>query len=193
MRVSGAKWTAWEFAMRATVRFAYGEYAVAERHFTQAEDILRLEGFGDFALTIITGRSACLRARGNPDGAAEHLSRAEVWPRKGRGSTAAILAERAELRTVCGDAAGAAADWRALSGSPLPLWRGIAFLRLAETGDDSSADGGQALAAFGSAASAWGLVRTRALLEGRGAAEVAAQAAGLGPPAVFTPGGPWLM
>jgi tetratricopeptide (TPR) repeat protein len=79
MRVSGAKWTAWEFAMRAIVRFAHGEYDMADRHFREAETILHLEGFDDFGLTLLTGRSACRRALGDHAGAKEYpVPRREV-------------------------------------------------------------------------------------------------------------------
>lgn len=191
MRVSGAKWTAWEFAMRATVRFAHGEYDTAEQHFARAETILRLEGFADFAVTLHTGRSASLRAAGQINDAEEHLDRARRTPRQGVGSLAAVAAERAELRVARGDLVGAAAHWRALARSPLPLWSGIALMRLAETGagDESTA----AAAAFEAASSAWGTVRIRALANGASDEEIARSAAPLGPAAVFAPGGPWLM
>jgi tetratricopeptide (TPR) repeat protein len=193
MRVSGAKWTAWEFAMRATVRFAHGQYDTAERQFAEAETILRLEGFADFALTVVTGRSACLRAQGDLAGAARHLGRAERWPRKGKGSAAAILAERAELRAARGDPGGAAADWRALARSPLPLWSGIGHMRLAETGADPDANGRAATAAFAAAGSAWGAVRAQALADRWPRSEIERRADGLGPAAVFAPRSPWLM
>lgn len=193
MRVSGAKWTAWEFAMRATVRFAHGKYATAERQFAEGETILRLEGFGDFALTLVTGRAASLRAQGDLAGAADHLRRAQAWPRKGPGSAAAILAERAEQRAAQGDASSAEVDWCTLSRSRLPLWSGIGSMRLAETGTDSAAHAAAAGKAFAAAGSAWGTLRGRALAEGWPQERTAAAALGLGPAEVFQPGGLWLM
>ena len=80
-----------------------------------------------------------------------------------------------------------------LSQSPLPLWSGIGYLRLSETGQDPERNGDRALRCFTDAASAWGLVRTRALLTGASESEVASQTKGLGPPGVFTPRRPWLM
>lgn len=192
MRLSGAKWTAWEFAMSATVRFAYGDYHEAEAQFARAETILRLEGFDDYTVTLSTGRSASLRLLGDLERAGEHLRTAERRPRKGPGSVAAVLAERAEMCLSAGDAKGTRAAWATLTGSQFPLWRGIAHLRLAET-QSSRPDAEQALRDFGQAGSAWGMIRSDAALEDTPRSAIDRAATDLGPSDVFVPGGPWLM
>jgi hypothetical protein len=192
-RVAGAKWAAWELAMRATVRFAHGQYERAEQHLDRGIAILEAEGFADFIVTLWTSRSACRRMLRDPACAARYLHHAEKWPRKGPGSTAAVLVERAEHSHQVGDAAAATATWTILTNSSLPLWAAIGHLRLAETGVHSTHHCSAALKRFEAIHCRWGGIRAAALRDGLSRAEVAKLSKGLGPPEPFMPSAPWLL
>lgn len=193
MRVSGAKWTAWEFAMRAMTRFAHGDYEVADEQFGIAANILHLEGFDDFAPTIWTGRAACQRVLGDLDAAAGHLRRVERHPRKREGSMVALFAEEAEQADVRGQADHAQRAWRRLCDSSLPLWRAIGHLRLAESGVDRARHADLAAGLFEGIGCRWGSIRTSLLKGDAGATDLGSLTRELGPEDVFAPGGPWLM
>lgn len=193
MRVSGAKWTAWEFSIRAAVRYVHADYSYADEHFAECERILEAEGFADFAVTVATGRSAACRGLGDIDSARVHFTRAERWPRKGQGSVAAVLAEGAELDWIQGDPAAAVTRWRTLTQSPLPLWKGLAHMRLAEVGHEQALNSDLALKSFQRASSEWGRIRATALRDGEDVKQVAAKVPGLGPVEVYLPGGRWLI
>lgn len=192
MRISGAKWTAWELAMRAVVRFVHGDYRTANEQLSVAYDILHMEGFDDFALTFLTGRAACNRMMGELVQAERYLSEAASHPRKSTGSLAAITAERAELANASGDEDVARESWTVLTRSSLPLWKGIGHLRLAERDQDNRSNAQKALQAFEAIGSRWGPIRTNALLNGTSVEELRTLTLALGPVEVFTPNGPWL-
>jgi hypothetical protein len=193
MRVSGAKWTAWEFSIRAAVRYVHGDYAKAGEHFAECETMLEAEGFADFAVTAATGRSATSRALGDMEAARSHFDRAQGWPSKSAGSVAAVQAEGAELDWVEGDTTAAVARWTTLAQSSLPLWKGLAHLRLAEVGHESAVNCNLALKSFEQASTAWGIVRTMALRDGHDEEQVMAKVMNLGPVEAFLPGGRWLI
>jgi hypothetical protein len=193
MRVSGAKWTAWEFSIRAAVRYAHGDYPTAAKHFATCETILEQEGFADFGIAVATGRAAAARAMGDLDGARDHHERAATWPRPGLGSSAAALAEGAELALLEADQPLAVQRRRDLTHVPMPLWKGLAHLRLAELGQDKDHNLDEALDAFSRANSTWGTIRATALREGHDHSQIQAAASNLGPVEVFTPGGPWVI
>ncbi|MDY7104332.1 MAG: SIR2 family protein, partial [Actinomycetota bacterium] len=192
MRVSGSKWTAWEFAIRAVPQFARREHHAAIASLSTAIDLLHGDGFHDFTRTLFTARAACHRVIGRRSRAAADLAEAEGWPRKGPGTVAAILAERAEQAIGAGARTQAIDDWLALTTSSLPLWRALGHLRLAENEIDADRNLRAALADFTDIGCRWGEIRATALAEGRDAAWIEARADGLGPAESFTPGGPWL-
>lgn len=192
MRVSGAKWTAWEYTFRANGRFAEGKPDEAGEHLAMALKLLKAEGFHDFTPQVWCARAACERALGDLDAARQHVAEAERTPRKGPGSLAAILAERAEIAHAAGLPASAAASWSALCESQLPLWSGIGHLRLAEQGDDRDRNARVALSSFESIRCQWGTLRTAALLGRISDTELDSRASALGPVAVFRPGGQWM-
>ena len=192
MRVSGSKWIAWEFSIRAIPQFARQEYAEAIDSLTKAIELLHLYGFHDFTRSLFTARAACHRISGRRAAAAHDLAQADDWPRKGPGTLAAILAERAEQAAERKDRDGAIDAWNALTNSELPLWRSLGHLRLAESEVNVEANIITALAGFDKVNSRWGLIRATALAECRPAAWIEAECVGLGPHGPYTPGEPWL-
>lgn len=191
MRIAGAKWTAWEYTIRAMARFADGDPDEAGRHLTVAVKLLQAEGFRDFTPQIWCERAACARECGDLVAANRYLEEAERIPRKGPGSLATVLAEKAEMARSEGRGADARATWDALTESTLPLWSSLGHLRLAEQyGEMSHAD--IALARFQEIHCEWGILRSSALLDGLTEADLSRRAATLGPVKVFRPGGPWL-
>lgn len=193
LRVAGATFLAWELALRAVVRFAYSEHAAATELLVRATAVLEAEGFHNFGLSLWTSLSACHRIQRHYDRAEQQLRQAERWPQMGPGSAAICLAERAELQLATGHAEAARASWEKLTGSKLPLWRGLGHLRLAEQGQDSALHTAQALAAFDRIKCRWGTIRTTALAGGLAEREVRRLAAGLGPPDTFMPRAVWLL
>ncbi len=85
-------------------------------------------------------------------------------PRKGPGSLAAILAERAEIAQAAGRDALARQTWAALTESRLPLWSALGCLRLAENGHARHDNAEKALDKFDAIHCQWGILRTSALL-----------------------------
>jgi hypothetical protein len=79
----------------------------------------------------------------------------------------------------------------ALTGSELPIWRSLGYLRLAEE-RGAKADAEVALVGFENIHSKWGTLRTSALLGTITDAELERQVTSLGPMEVFRPGGRWL-
>lgn len=190
MRLTGAKWTSWEFALRGVVRAAHGDYPTALGLFRDAERLLLMEGFRDFTPSVVLGQSACQRLLDDLDGAAAQLARVRNQPRLGPGSLAALLSEDGELAAARGEDPLPA--WEALTRSQLPLWKGVGHLRLAEVGHETTDNLAAATAQFERVGSQWGLIRSRALAEGLDEVAVAALAVGLGPASTFVPHNPWL-
>ena len=104
-----------------------------------------------------------------------------------------MLAERAEQRLGRSRVDEAATDWSALTESPLPLWRAIGHLRLAETGYDCDRNLDKAHAAFRSIGCQWGTIRCDANVNSWTRSDIEAQTEGLGPLEPLLPGNPWLM
>lgn len=192
MRVSGAKWTAWEYTFRAIVRFAQGQPQLAGEHLESCVKLLIAEGFRDFTPQVWCQRAACARVAGDLSSARTYLAEAERVPRKGPGSLATVLAERAEMANALGKNRQAVAAWSVLTESELPLWSALAHLRLAEQQRDVDANASAALAKFEAIGTHWGILRTAALLGHIGGDELRARTVDLGPTDVFRPGRPWL-
>jgi hypothetical protein len=191
MRFAGSIWAGWEYSLRSIPRFAEGAYAVADRHLETAIELLHLEGFQDFTRSLVVGRAACHRMLGDTTAARAFVHEASDWKNNGVGTLSIIAAEDAELSVADGDVPSAAETWNGLAQSGLPLWRGVAHLRLAERGFNSDENARRALGEFQQVKSLWGVIRTTALINGSSEADVAAEVEGLGPGTVFMPGGPW--
>jgi SIR2-like domain len=192
MRVAGAKWAAWEHALIGAMRFAERNYSHASAELEISIELLYAEGFQDFTPQLHTSWSACARMLGIPDIAAAHLAIAERAPRKGPGTLATILAERAELAIDTNDLDAAVRDLEALTSSRLPMWSAFGHLRLAELGRDEDTHASFALVLFDQVGNRWGSLRTRSLTGAISDSDREQEAAQLGPPDIYRPHEPWL-
>jgi hypothetical protein len=102
LRVSGAKWTAWELGIRSSASFARGEVDLSVLQAKEAIRLLQLEGLDDFAVTLHTNLSAAYRLQHDLYSARRSLDTARRAPRQGPGTQALVLAELGELRLAEG-------------------------------------------------------------------------------------------
>lgn len=133
MQLTGGKWAAWDFTMRAAIHAIAEQVDIAQDYIQLAEDLVGLQRWEDAWASIYLTKAQCARLRGDFATADDAIHQAERWCGEYPPMQSMVRLEIAELNLAIGNTLVAHASLTSISAGAVPITRGLAALRLAET------------------------------------------------------------
>ena len=192
MQLTGGKWAAWDFTMRAAIHAIADQADAAQEYIQLAENLVGLQRWEDAWASIYVTKAQCARLRGDIATADDAIHQAERWCAEYAQMQSMVRLEMAELDLTVGNTTVAQANLTRITAGSVPITRGLAALRLAETLAPAEAATwvDTARGQLGHVQCLWGLRRLDAL-KGHPHTVEQLEAEGL-VPALCRPDGPWV-